>query len=224
PGVIDANLDKFEPEKIEELEKLFNCVPWDKFKAKKHCILNPTFGKGSGIVGGADADLIIDDVLIDIKSSKNIEIKRRDLNQIIGYYLLSLIGSINGKEKSKIKKIGIYFARYSHFWECPLSNYFDKKEYERLADEFVKLIKDWNLQLVNSEIFKTRNKSTYTFSTYEINENDFKCPYCESKYFIRQGQSSAGKFRYKCRDCNRSYSSNIETDEIREVIKRQPYF
>ena len=97
-GITDSNLDNIEQEKIEEILKLINIVPWKIFKAKKHCYLNPTFGIGSLLVGGADADLIIDNTLIDIKSSRNLKLGREDLSQIIGYYLLSLIGGINNKK------------------------------------------------------------------------------------------------------------------------------
>lgn len=160
-GITDANLDNIETDKVDELKKLFAIVPWDKLTAKKRCILNPTFGKGSLLVGGADADLIIDNTLIDIKSSKNLKLKRRDLNQIIGYHLLSIIGGINGKKTPKIKQIGIYFARYGHIWQMPLSDYYNPKDFEKFADEFVKLIKDPSLELIEP-------------TEHTIDENDFK--------------------------------------------------
>jgi hypothetical protein len=111
-GIIDNNLDNIESEKLAELEDLFRIVPWKKFKAKEQCILNPTFNKGSTLVGGADADLIIDNLLIDIKSSKHCKISRDDINQVIGYYLLSIIGGVTDCKKIGINELGIYFASY----------------------------------------------------------------------------------------------------------------
>src|SRR5690606_17537093 len=154
---------------------------------KKHCIVNPTFGKGSSLVGGADADLIIDNTLIDIKSSKNLKLERGDLNQIIGYHLLSIIGGINGKKTPKIKEIGIYFASYGHIWKMPLSDYYKPKDYEEFAEEFTQLVMDSSLELVKPNTRQTNGTFIKT-PDYTIDENDFKCPFCSSKDFIRQGK------------------------------------
>jgi hypothetical protein len=51
-------------------------------------ILNPTFGEGSALVGGADADLIADGVLIDCKCSITPRIDADWLRQALGYCLL----------------------------------------------------------------------------------------------------------------------------------------
>lgn len=65
---------------------------------------------------------------------------------------------------------------------------------------------------------KGKNHKLMSSKTYEIDQDDFKCPYCESRSFIRQGKSK-NKFRYKCKDCNRSYTSIIETTYTMEMIK-----
>jgi transposase-like protein len=208
-GTIDTNLDKIESIKINELEKLYSIVPWNEFKAEKHCILNPTFGEGSKLVRGADADLIIDNKVIDIKSTKKFILDRVDLNQIIGYYLLSLIGGINGRKTPKIKIIGIYFVRYGHIWEIPLSAFHKPQEYERLSDEFIQLVKDRSLQLVKPK--KRQSEKTFKkIPDYVINKNDFRCPFCRSKYFIRHGKATSGKFRYKCKNCKKGFSTKID--------------
>ena len=216
-GITDSNLDNIEADQINELEKLFAVVPWDKFKAKRHCILNPTFGKGSSLVGGADADLIIDNTLIDIKSSKNLKLERGGLNQIFGYHLLSIIGGINGKKTPKIKKVGIYFARYGHTWQIPLSYYHKSKVYEKFANEFVQLVRDSSLELVEPN-HRQANGLSSTIPHYSIDEDDFKCPYCNCKDFIRQGKASSGKYRYKCKACDKSYSTKIEKTNIQSVL------
>ena len=43
----------------------------DLFKPKNSVYLNPEFGSGSALVGGADADMILDGTLIDIKTTKS---------------------------------------------------------------------------------------------------------------------------------------------------------
>ena len=67
-------------------------------------VLNPTFD-GSGDVGGADADMIVDGVLLDIKTTVKPEISSDWIWQLLGYVLLdySDLQSING--------VGLYMAR-----------------------------------------------------------------------------------------------------------------
>ena len=202
-GIISANFDKIEKEKIKELKKLFSIVPWDKFKSKKHCFLNPNFGKGSSLVNGADADLIIDNTIIDIKTTKKLVLKREDLNQIIGYNLLSIIGNVNDKN-IEITQIGIYFARFGYLWQKRLSDYYKLDEYKNLAKEFAKLVTDKSLQLVDQGGYYNKRIN------YTIAKDDFKCPYCNRKSYMLNGKTNSGKFRYKCKKCGRNFSTNIE--------------
>jgi len=213
-GIIDANIDFINPQTIEELYNLFTIVPWDKFKAKNHCILNPTFVKSSALVGGADADLIIDNKLIDIKTTKNLAIKREDLNQIIGYYFLSLIEDGDNNKTIEIESVGIYFARYGYFWQKPLQDYYEKPELKKRSNEFIELIKDKNLILIPPKPKKI-DKSN---SPYIIEKNDFKCPFCERKNFKLIEKKSTGEFEYKCIYCKKSFLSKIETSPVKEKI------
>ena len=86
---IDNDLD------IQDLRNLCNSINLTEFIASDICLLNPIFGKASEMVGGADADIIIDDTLIDIKVTKHLKLERDYLNQLLGYYTLALIGGIN---------------------------------------------------------------------------------------------------------------------------------
>jgi hypothetical protein len=114
---------RFDPENAQDLsdlrQLLQNCN-LDLFCPKEKIILNPTFGKGSQLVGGADADLIVDSTLIDIKTTKEQKITRPIFNQLIGYYLLYLIGGIDNHIDSKIEKIGLHFSRYNYLWTLPI--------------------------------------------------------------------------------------------------------
>ena len=75
-GVIDPKLGAADKENIEDLKALISNIKPETFKAKKLCVLNPTFGKGSILVGGADADLLIDDALIDVKTTKDFRLEK----------------------------------------------------------------------------------------------------------------------------------------------------
>jgi hypothetical protein len=112
-GIVDPNaFKKIPPLILDDLEAMLRLVRAEDFRAKKRCMLNPTFGSGSLLVGGADADLIIDDTLIDIKSIKRLAFDRRIFNQLIGYYVLSCIGSISNYPRGAINFVGVYYARY----------------------------------------------------------------------------------------------------------------
>ena len=67
-------------------------------------ILNPTF-TGSDDVGGADADLIVDDCLIDIKTTKSKSLDRDTAYQLVGYMLLDY------ENKYRISSLGFYLSR-----------------------------------------------------------------------------------------------------------------
>ncbi len=79
--------------------------------SKPH-ILNPTF-LGSAYVGGADADLVVDGCLIDIKTSTFPQIKAEYLHQLAGYLLLDF------DDKLHIDAVGIYMARQGELVQWP---------------------------------------------------------------------------------------------------------
>jgi len=79
---------------------------YDKFSpllSKKVC-LNPTFD-GSRFVGGADADLIVDNCLIDIKTTINPLKDAEWVYQILGYVLL------DWHDENHIQEVAIYLSR-----------------------------------------------------------------------------------------------------------------
>ena len=63
--VVDKNLGDVHKEDIEDLSKLISLIDPQFFEASRLCLLNPTFGEASSLVGGADADLVIDNAIID---------------------------------------------------------------------------------------------------------------------------------------------------------------
>jgi len=138
-GYIDENMGIVDKDDIQDLRNLISLVNIEDFKANSYCLLNPTFNEGSVLVGGADADIVIDNQIIDIKTTKKLEMGREMFNQIIGYYILGKIGGI-GEDKidgPNINKIGFYFSRYGikHMYNVEeiinfdsLSNFIDKFE------------------------------------------------------------------------------------------------
>jgi hypothetical protein len=110
--VMNENMGIVEDGDMQDLTNLVKAVKPELFKSDYQCLLNPTFGEASQLVGGADADLIIDGKLIDIKTTVKLEFSREHYNQLVGYYILSRIGSIPGFEGGRITDMGIYYSRY----------------------------------------------------------------------------------------------------------------
>ena len=81
-GIID-------PLDVKDLKQLIALVEPAVFKTKRRCLLNPTFGKASKMVGGADVDLILDDMMLEVKTTQFPEFKREHFDQLMGYYTLS---------------------------------------------------------------------------------------------------------------------------------------
>ncbi len=104
--------------------------------------LNPTFDGSLGI-GGADADLIIDGTLIDIKTTKEQRIRPDWLWQLLGYVLLDY------SDHHRINGIGLYMARQGIFlrWDieeaiqglCPG----EPNSIEHLRREFKEIVMNW---------------------------------------------------------------------------------
>lgn len=106
---------------ILDLRNLHARVKPDTFKPKHICLLDPTFGSASLLVGGADVDLVVDETIIDIKTTKNPNLQRDHFNQIIGYYILYRLGKIDGlSEAHRITHIGLYFARFGEMVRFPV--------------------------------------------------------------------------------------------------------
>lgn len=112
-GRTDPHLGIVCKDDIQDLRNLINLVKPEDFKTEDVCILNPSFNKASKLVEGADADLVIGNKLIDIKTTKNPSLTTEMWNQLVGYYILGIIDGV-GVEKYDIldiEEIGIYFSR-----------------------------------------------------------------------------------------------------------------
>jgi hypothetical protein len=122
PDRIDwMGLESPDANDIADLRALIALVDESSFRATHVCLLNPTFGAASGLVGGADADLLLDDCIIDIKTTKDPRLDVRDFFQLIGYYLLHGFDGIHcGNSKTtthEVNSLAIYFSRYGYLWK-----------------------------------------------------------------------------------------------------------
>jgi hypothetical protein len=79
--------------------------------------LNPTFD-GSRDIGGADADLIVDGCLLEVKTTTNAaRTVRESLRQLLGYVLLDY------SDHYQIREVGFYLARQAVIVRWPLEQF-----------------------------------------------------------------------------------------------------
>ena len=79
-------------------------------------IPNPTF-VGSDDIGGADADIIVDGCLIEMKASIQPKIDTQWLFQLVGYALLDYDDHYN------IQSVGIYMTRQGKLLQWPIGEF-----------------------------------------------------------------------------------------------------
>lgn len=116
-GYVDPNVGVVHEEDVDDLKKLIGAVDPTPFKAQSICVLNPTFGTASRLVGGADADLVVDGTLIDVKTTKRPKLQREQYHQLIGYYALHRLDGVFGyPRRRRITTLGVYFSRYGVLW------------------------------------------------------------------------------------------------------------
>ncbi|WP_411824659.1 hypothetical protein [Leptospira sp. 'Mane'] len=127
---------------IQDIKNLYSLIEIKMFKSKSICVLNPTFGKASELVQGADADLFIDNTLIDIKTVKNMALTSEYIYQLVGYFLLSKIDKIDGiSDKYSIKNLGLYFSRFAELITLPIDQLIEINKLPEFQKLFIKEIK-----------------------------------------------------------------------------------
>ena len=85
-------------------------------------MLNPGFGMFSDLIGGADADLITNGSLIDIKTTKHPKVEKMMVRQLVGYMILARAACSAGAQFPRFDKLGIYFSRHGHLWEMSVQD------------------------------------------------------------------------------------------------------
>lgn len=122
---------------IVDLNNLAQLVNPQIFSSKSICLLNPTFGEASMLVGGADADVLIDDTLVDIKTTKYLKFDWQMFNQLVGYYILYKISGIGDVSSGhQINKLAIYYSRHGELFTFDVKNLMVKNSLSQLIHWF----------------------------------------------------------------------------------------
>jgi hypothetical protein len=110
---------------IDDINRMYRAVPLERFTATKEAFTGPDFGQSSRLIGGADADFIIDGALIDTKTSMKLAIPLSMWCQVVGYYLLNRVERLKGHAFYDVDRIGFYFARHGQFLEIDIEQAID---------------------------------------------------------------------------------------------------
>lgn len=133
---IVENFSVIDQEDILDLRNLINVVDPNVFRTQGRVLLNPEFGPGTLLVKGADADLILDDLLIDVKTTKKLTLERKHFDQLLGYYILSEVERQFEPEIEPITRLGIYFSRYAYLYEFPVDQVINPKTFPQFVKWF----------------------------------------------------------------------------------------
>jgi hypothetical protein len=126
-----ALIGEDDAEAISEVIEMLRITPWTHWSTAKSLILNGNFGKFSHAVGGADYDLVVDDTLIDVKTTKHLRVSRDTVRQITMYLILSdLAREDDPNHFPQINRLNIYFSRYALVWDCAANSIRQNSAYE----------------------------------------------------------------------------------------------
>ena len=155
-GWVDPEPDLVDTRDVADLRALLAIVPWKVLGSAEALWLNPNFADQSTRVGGADADIIMGDLLLDLKVVTKCS-PRRDLRQLIGYLLLARAAVRDEPTFPAITRIGVYYARHGHLSTLPASDFIARPAFRSVEKRFfVKADRLFRTRLTGSKPRKKR--------------------------------------------------------------------
>jgi len=116
--------EAFEADILEEMEALFNLLRESEWPDGEFVFEQPSFGGHKHILPG-EGDFIVDDLLVDIKTTEDRSFTNAFWRQLLMYYVLTdvqrILHDVDGRTYDKepfegkypdINRVGIYYARY----------------------------------------------------------------------------------------------------------------
>ena len=126
-------------EQVAEVLRMFELITWDALDPAGRMLLNPTFGRGTKLVGGADADLVIDDLLIEIKTLKKSALHAGTIRQLVGYAVLANTYGVMGDTGTPITRLGVWYARSGELISWELDEVCDAEGQQEVVRLFERL-------------------------------------------------------------------------------------
>lgn len=148
-----VNLGKNDEGDIEDCKALLEILENSQALEGDAVDLNPAFGLVASMVGGADADLIVDGTLVDLKTTTQATFKVDYWRQLVGYLILAdihddlcqmgLYDSVGlGDDPScrplpDIDDFGVYYARHGELSTSPAEAIYGAENYAEFKSWFV---------------------------------------------------------------------------------------
>lgn len=141
-GQAPENLSQAADGDIIDLRRLYEIIPYDEWQEADRVLLNPTFGSASKLVSGADADIVLDETLIDIKTVKVPSLKPDYWRQLVGYSVLADLAHDELDEMPRFSEVGIYFSRHGTLWSTSTTDIYSHEKYEQFKTWFQEQAQD----------------------------------------------------------------------------------
>lgn len=125
-------------DEIDELRRLFDLIPWSEFEPKNRLFLNPVFGEGSLLVSGADADLVVDDMVVEVKTVKTPKFLETTRQAVCYALLANRFGLNQEEEPAGIARIGAYLSRSGTLLTADLDDCIDPEQHGEVLDILLK--------------------------------------------------------------------------------------
>jgi hypothetical protein len=113
---------------------------------RHHVVLNPAMVGNMGNLDGADADIVVDDTIVDIKTVLEPRVRRDFLRQLAGYAALAELGgfelspSASGKARPRpVRNIAVLFPRYNEIRTFSISEVFPGEGWRCFVEGFAEL-------------------------------------------------------------------------------------
>ena len=137
------NREAFEEDVLDEMGTLFELLRDQEWAGGKTVFHKPTFGNHRHILAG-EGDFIVDDLLVDIKTTEDGSFTNAFWRQLLIYYLLTdiqrVLYDLDGRTYERepydekypeINRVGIYYARYGELQTVEMNDVIDdQEEYE----------------------------------------------------------------------------------------------
>jgi len=125
--------------------RLVRAIPREIITATRRTVLNPTFGEASALVRGADADFVVDDTLVDIKTTKYFQLTPMMLHQLVGYRMLLAACEEHGSTalgEPTVTHGAIYFSRHACLTRFHYAELIKTEDFLKLARWFIEYVSD----------------------------------------------------------------------------------
>lgn len=121
-GYSDGKFDRASRAEISEVVALLDVTPFDRFRHRRAVVCNPVLDMKGRVVGGADADLVVGDRLVELKTVNRSSVDISWVRQLVGYLVLARHPSASGAEPLSIRTLEIYSSRHAAFWSIQVDD------------------------------------------------------------------------------------------------------